>query len=76
MLELIAQGLAPAALLLGRPDAILTLGVVGPSDLEPHDVKALGIAALFELRFASDDRTAAVGAYDEVAAHFFHHPSA
>ena len=28
MLELIAQGLAPAALLLGRADAILTLGVV------------------------------------------------
>lgn len=28
MLELLAQGLAPRALLLGRPDAILTLGVV------------------------------------------------
>ena len=28
MLELIAQNLAPAALLIGRPDAILILGVV------------------------------------------------
>ena len=28
MLELIAGGLAPAALILGRPDAILVLGVV------------------------------------------------
>ncbi len=37
MLELIAQGLAPAALILGKPDAILILGVVVAREMGYRD---------------------------------------
>jgi len=44
MLELIAAGLAPAALLLGRPDAILTLGVVVAREMDFGSLPVLRVA--------------------------------
>ncbi len=41
MLELLAVGLAPCALLLGRPDAILTLGVVVARELGVGSIPVL-----------------------------------
>lgn len=43
MLELIAQDLAPRALLLGRPDAILTLGVVVAREMGLGSIPVLRI---------------------------------
>lgn len=43
MLELIAKGLAPCALLLGRPDAILTLGVVVAREMGLGSIPVLRI---------------------------------
>ncbi|NKB57725.1 MAG: DUF126 domain-containing protein [Alphaproteobacteria bacterium] len=43
MLELIAAGLAPRALLLGRPDAILTLGVVVAREMEIGSIPVLRV---------------------------------
>jgi len=45
MLELIARGLAPAALLLGNPDAILTLGIVVAREMGHLTVPALEVPA-------------------------------
>lgn len=44
MLELIARGLAPAALLLGNPDAILTLGIVVGREMGHPTLPALEVA--------------------------------
>lgn len=43
MLELIAAGLAPRALLLGRPDAILTLGVVVAREMKFGSIPVLRV---------------------------------
>lgn len=43
MLELIAAGLAPRALLLGRPDAILALGVIVAREMEFGSIPVLRI---------------------------------
>ena len=57
MLELIARGLAPAALLLGQVDAILTLGIVvareiGHATLPTLEVAPADLARLPEGRLA------------------------
>ncbi|HKF73817.1 MAG TPA: DUF126 domain-containing protein [Stellaceae bacterium] len=44
MLELIARGLAPAALLLGQVDAILTLGIVVAGEMGHATLPALEVA--------------------------------
>ena len=44
MLELIARGLAPAALLLGEVDAILTLGIVVAREMGHATLPALELA--------------------------------
>lgn len=44
MLELIARGLAPAALLLGEVDAILTLGIVVAGEMGHATLPALEVA--------------------------------
>ena len=44
MLELIARGLAPAALLLGEVDAILTLGIVVAREMGHTTLPALELA--------------------------------
>ena len=44
MLELIARGIAPAALLLGNPDAILTLGIVVAGEMGHRTLPALEVA--------------------------------
>ena len=44
MLELIARGIAPAALLLGEVDAILTLGIVVAREMGHATLPALAIA--------------------------------
>ena len=44
MLELIARGLAPAALLLGEVDAILTLGIVVAREMGHATLPALEVA--------------------------------
>jgi predicted aconitase with swiveling domain len=44
MLELIAAGLAPRALLLGRPDAILSLGVVVAREMGVGSIPVLRVA--------------------------------
>ena len=44
MLELIARGLAPAALLLGNPDAILTLGIVVAREMGHATLPALEVS--------------------------------
>jgi uncharacterized protein len=44
MLELIARGLAPAALLLGQVDAILTLGIVVAREMGYRTLPALEVA--------------------------------
>jgi predicted aconitase with swiveling domain len=44
MLELIARGLAPAALLLGQVDAILTLGIVVAREMGHKALPALEMA--------------------------------
>ena len=43
MLELLAVGLAPRALLLGRPDAILTLGVVVAREMGMGSIPVLRV---------------------------------
>jgi predicted aconitase with swiveling domain len=43
MLELLAKGLAPCALLLGRPDAILTLGVIVAREMGMGPIPVLRI---------------------------------
>lgn len=44
MLELIARGIAPAALLLGEVDAILTLGIVVAREMGHATLPALAVA--------------------------------
>lgn len=44
MLELIARGIAPAALLLGEVDAILTLGIVVAGEMGHATLPALAVA--------------------------------
>jgi predicted aconitase with swiveling domain len=44
MLELIARGIAPVALLLGNPDAILTLGIVVAREMGHPTLPALEVA--------------------------------
>jgi predicted aconitase with swiveling domain len=44
MLELIARGIAPAALLLGQVDAILTLGIVVAGEMGHGTLPALEVA--------------------------------
>ena len=44
MLELIARGIAPAALLLGEVDAILTLGLVVAREMGHATIPALAVA--------------------------------
>lgn len=44
MLELIARGIAPVALLLGNPDAILTLGIVVAREMGHATLPALELA--------------------------------
>jgi len=67
MLELIARGIAPAALLLGEVDAILTLGIVvaremGHPTLPALEVSAADLARLPErrLRVAADGTISAL----------------
>ena len=67
MLELIARGLAPAALLLGEVDAILTLGIVvaremGHATLPALEVSPTDLARLPEgrLRVAADGMISAI----------------
>jgi predicted aconitase with swiveling domain len=67
MLELIARGLAPAALLLGEADAILTLGIVvaremGHATLPALEVAPADLARLPEggLRVAADGTISAL----------------
>ena len=50
MLELIARGLAPAALLLGEADAILTLGIVVAREMGHATLPALEVAPADLLR--------------------------
>ncbi len=45
MLELLARGLAPAALLLGEPDAILALGVIVGGEMGYRTIPILAIPA-------------------------------
>ena len=45
MLELLARGIAPAALLLGEPDAILALGVVVGREMGYPTIPVLAIPA-------------------------------
>ncbi len=45
MLELLARGIAPAALLLGEPDAILALGVVVGREMGYKAIPVLAIRA-------------------------------
>jgi uncharacterized protein len=45
MLELLARGIAPAALLLGEPDAILALGVVVGREMGYRSIPVLGVPA-------------------------------
>ena len=68
MLELIARGLAPAALLLGEVDAILTLGIVvaremGHAILPALELAPADLARLPEgrLRVAADGTVTAIG---------------
>ena len=49
MLELIARGLAPAALLLGEADAILALGIVVAGEMGHPTLPALEVAELERL---------------------------
>ncbi|HVM80950.1 MAG TPA: DUF126 domain-containing protein [Stellaceae bacterium] len=49
MLELIARGLAPAALLLGEADAILALGIVVAGEMGYGTLPALEVAELERL---------------------------
>jgi predicted aconitase with swiveling domain len=44
MLELIARGIAPAALLLGEADAILALGIVVAGEMGHPTLPALEVA--------------------------------
>jgi predicted aconitase with swiveling domain len=67
MLELIARGIAPAALLLGEVDAILTLGIVvaremGHPTLPALEVSAADLARLPEgrVRVAADGTISAL----------------
>lgn len=43
MLELLSKGLAPRALLMGRPDAILTLGVVVAREMDMGSIPVLQV---------------------------------
>ena len=43
MLELLSKGLAPSALLMGRPDAILTLGVVVAREMAMGSIPVIQI---------------------------------
>jgi predicted aconitase with swiveling domain len=68
MLELIARGLAPAALMLGEVDAILTLGIVvaremGHAILPALELAPADLARLPEgrLRVAADGTVTAIG---------------
>jgi len=49
MLELIARGLAPAAVLLGEADAILALGIVVAGEMGHRTLPALEVAELDRL---------------------------
>jgi predicted aconitase with swiveling domain len=50
MLELLARGIAPAALLLGEPDAILSLGVVVGREMGYPAIPVLALAASEQAR--------------------------
>ena len=43
MLELLSKGLSPRALLMGRPDAILTLGVVVAREMDMGSIPVLQV---------------------------------
>ena len=43
MLELLSKGLAPCVLLMGRPDAILTLGVVVAREMGMGSIPVLQV---------------------------------
>jgi uncharacterized protein len=45
MLELLARGIAPAALLLGEPDAILALGVIVGREMGYQAIPVLAVPA-------------------------------
>jgi len=45
MLELLARGIAPAALLLGEPDAILALGIVVGREMGYPPIPVLAVSA-------------------------------
>ncbi len=50
MLELLARGIAPAALLLGEPDAILALGVLVGREMGYQAIPVLAIPAIEQAR--------------------------
>jgi uncharacterized protein len=50
MLELLARGIAPAALLLGEPDAILSLGVVVGREMGYPTIPVIALAASAQAR--------------------------
>lgn len=50
MLELLARGIAPAALLLGEPDAILSLGVIVGREMGYPAIPVLALAAAAQAR--------------------------
>jgi len=50
MLELLARGIAPAALLLGEPDAILSLGVIVGREMGYPVIPVLALAASEQAR--------------------------
>jgi predicted aconitase with swiveling domain len=50
MLELLARGIAPAALLLGEPDAILSLGVIVGREMGYKPIPVLAVTAAEQAR--------------------------
>ncbi|HEX3498529.1 MAG TPA: DUF126 domain-containing protein [Stellaceae bacterium] len=50
MLELLARGIAPAALLLGEPDAILSLGIIVGREMGYKAIPVLALAAAEQAR--------------------------
>ena len=56
LLELLRNGRAPAALVLGRPDAILGLGILVAAEMGWPTIPLLMLPPAEQRRFASDDK--------------------
>jgi predicted aconitase with swiveling domain len=61
MLELLARGIAPAALLLAEPDAILALGVIVGREMGYRAIPVLDVSAADQARLPQGDLRVAPG---------------